>query len=218
MATEAGNAAADASIQALGGYGYTREYLVEKIKRDLRITTIYEGTSEIMEWTIARDRWQLHLKTKGTHYLEEAARVESLVPAHPSTGLAVAARTLRGLAALLERCRIDRLTRNQHVLFRLGEVIAYAETAAVFSERAALKPTRAMPLPEGTLAAMARVHAREAALKVASEGLRWTNAAGQTDPNLAQALGLTEAFASQAGLIDDLDQVTAGLVAAFPAA
>ena len=58
LATEAGNAAADAAIQALGGYGYTREYMVEKIKRDVRITTIYEGTSEIMEMTIARDRWQ----------------------------------------------------------------------------------------------------------------------------------------------------------------
>ena len=30
LATEAGNLAADASIQALGGYGYTREYMVEK--------------------------------------------------------------------------------------------------------------------------------------------------------------------------------------------
>ena len=39
LATEAGNLAADASIQALGGYGYTREYMVEKIKRDARITT-----------------------------------------------------------------------------------------------------------------------------------------------------------------------------------
>ena len=59
MSTEAGNMAADACIQALGGYGYTHEYMVEKIKRDVRITTIYEGTSEIMEMTISRDRWQL---------------------------------------------------------------------------------------------------------------------------------------------------------------
>ena len=59
MATEAGNKAAEDSIQALGGYGYTHEYMVEKISRDVRITTIYEGTSEIMEMTISRDRWQL---------------------------------------------------------------------------------------------------------------------------------------------------------------
>jgi acyl transferase domain-containing protein len=43
MATEAGNAAAEAAIQAHGGYGYTRPYLVEKIKRDVRITIIYEA-------------------------------------------------------------------------------------------------------------------------------------------------------------------------------
>ncbi len=72
MATEAGNVAAEAAIQAFGGYGYTREYMVEKIKRDVRITTIYEGTSEIMEMTISRDRWQLHLKTRGQHYHEQA--------------------------------------------------------------------------------------------------------------------------------------------------
>jgi len=41
---------------------------VEKISRDVRITTIYEGTSEIMEMTISRDRWQSHLKTRGLHY------------------------------------------------------------------------------------------------------------------------------------------------------
>ena len=72
MSTEAGDAAADASIQALGGYGYTHEYMVEKISRDVRITRIYEGTSEIMEMTISRDRWQLHLKTRGQHYHDRA--------------------------------------------------------------------------------------------------------------------------------------------------
>src|SRR6516165_8525608 len=78
LATEAGNLAADAAIQAHGGYGYTREYLVEKIKRDVRITTIYEGTSEIMEMTIARDRWQQHLKTAGRYYLDRAAGLRDL--------------------------------------------------------------------------------------------------------------------------------------------
>ena len=72
MATEAGNAAAEAAIQAHGGYGYTRDYMVEKIKRDVRITTIYEGTSEILEMTIARDRWQQHLKTSGAYYRDKA--------------------------------------------------------------------------------------------------------------------------------------------------
>ncbi len=86
MASEAGNAAADAAIQAHGGYGYTREYVVEKIKRDVRITTIYEGTSEIMEMTIARDRWQHHLKSGGSYYRDRATALHSLHDRHPEVG------------------------------------------------------------------------------------------------------------------------------------
>ncbi len=88
LATEAGNAAADAAIQAHGGYGYTHEYMVEKIKRDVRITTIYEGTSEIMEMTIARDRWQQHLKTRGDHYHAIGRELEGLDARHPDAGAA----------------------------------------------------------------------------------------------------------------------------------
>jgi alkylation response protein AidB-like acyl-CoA dehydrogenase len=217
LATEAGNKAAEDAIQALGGYGYTREYMVEKIKRDVRITTIYEGTSEIMEWTIARDRWQLHLKSRGQYYLDWAARAEKRHAQSPSVGADLAAMALRSLGALLERARLDRLTRNQHVLFRLGELIAHAETAALFAGRAASAPTTPSGLEPATLAAMARVHAREAALKVASEGLRWAVGAGQTDPGLKQALNLDAAVAAQCGLVEDMDRIAADLNRAFPA-
>ena len=217
LATEAGNKAAEDAIQALGGYGYTREYMVEKIKRDVRITTIYEGTSEIMEWTIARDRWQLHLKSRGQYYLEWAARAEARHAQSPNVGAGHAATALRSLGALLERARLDRLTRNQHVLFRLGELIAYAETAALFADRAASAPTKASGLQPSTLEAMARVHAREAVLKVASEGLRWAIGAGQTDPDLKHLLNLDAAVAAQSGLVGDMDTIAADLVRAFPA-
>ena len=217
LATEAGNKGAEDAIQALGGYGYTREYMVEKIKRDVRITTIYEGTSEIMEWTIARDRWQLHLKSRGRYYVDWAEEAEARHAQSPDVGSGMAAMALRSLAALLERARLDRLTRNQHLLFRLGELICYAETAANFAERAACKPTSASGLEPDTLQAMARVHAREACLKVASEGLRWAIGAGQTDPGLARQLNLESALAAQAGLIEDMDRIAADLNQAFPA-
>jgi alkylation response protein AidB-like acyl-CoA dehydrogenase len=216
LATEAGNKAAEDAIQAHGGYGYTREYMVEKIKRDVRITTIYEGTSEIMEWTIARDRWQLHLKSRGGYYQEWAARADERHAESPDTGSGLAAMALRSLAALLERARLDRLTRNQHVLFRLGELVAYAETAAVFADRSARAPSNVWRLEPATLQTMARVHAREAALKVAVEGLRWANGAGQTDPGLAAALNLDAAMAAQAGLVEDMDRIAGDLVRAFP--
>ena len=124
---------------------------------------------------------------------------------------------MRALAAILERCRLDRLTRNQHILFRLGELIAWAETAALFAERAATKPSTATPLAPEALRTMARIHAREAAMKVAADGLRWCIAAGQTDPNLAGSLGLPAIYAAQAGQIDDMNLVAEKLIAAFPA-
>ncbi len=44
---------ADRAIQVHGGYGYTKEYPVERLYRDARITGIYEGTSEVMKMVIA---------------------------------------------------------------------------------------------------------------------------------------------------------------------
>jgi alkylation response protein AidB-like acyl-CoA dehydrogenase len=42
------------AIQILGGYGYTREYPVERLQRDAKIHTIFEGTSEIQQLVISR--------------------------------------------------------------------------------------------------------------------------------------------------------------------
>ncbi len=217
MATEAGNAAADASIQALGGYGYTREYMVEKIKRDVRITTIYEGTSEIMEMTICRDRWQMHLKTRGQHYHDEARKSETLHASHPNVGSDIAALTFHALAEVMEQCRTHRLTRNQHVLFRLGELVAYAESAASLARRAARAADGKLSDKADTrfgapaLAAISRCFARQAAMKVAEEGLRWICAAdGISEQDIEQfetALGLTAIHRAQAGLITDMNLV-----------
>ncbi len=217
MATEAGNRAAEDAIQAHGGYGYTKEYFVEKIKRDVRITTIYEGTSEIMEWTIARDRWQEHLKSRGGYYTEWAAQLDRLHTSQPENGADTASLALRALSVLMERCRLDRLTRNQHLLFRLGEWVAYAETAAIFSQRVCDHPTEAIPLDVPTRQALARIHARQAAMRVATEGLRWAMAAGQSDAQLAQALNLAAIYQAQAGLIQDMDFVAGRLKAVYPA-
>jgi alkylation response protein AidB-like acyl-CoA dehydrogenase len=217
MATEAGNAAAEASIQALGGYGYTHEYMVEKISRDVRITTIYEGTSEIMEMTISRDRWQSHLKTRGQHYHERAREFEALHARHPDVGADIAALALHALAEVMEKARVARLTRYQHILLRLGELIAYAECAGSLSRRAALladgklneKANRRFDA--AGLAAISRVFARDAALKVAEEGLRWVIGAGGVSdaeiPGFESSLGLPAIHRAQSGLISDMDYI-----------
>jgi len=54
FATEMANRVASKAVQIHGGYGYSREYAVERMYRDARVTTIYEGTSEIQRLVIAR--------------------------------------------------------------------------------------------------------------------------------------------------------------------
>jgi len=217
MASEAGNAAADACIQALGGYGYTHDYMVEKISRDVRITTIYEGTSEIMEMTISRDRWQLHLKSRGQYYHQQAQGLEKLHAQHPDVGADIAALALHALAEVMEKARTERLTRYQHILLRLGELIAFAECAGSLPRRAALlaegklneKANRRFAAP--ALAALSRIFAREAAFKVAVEGSRLIIGSGVVSGSqiaaLERSLGLPAIHGAQAGLMADMDYI-----------
>ena len=53
QASEAAGRIADTALQLLGGYGYTRDFPVERIVRDLRIMRIYEGSSEIQRSIIS---------------------------------------------------------------------------------------------------------------------------------------------------------------------
>nr|WP_255493723.1 acyl-CoA dehydrogenase family protein [Pseudomaricurvus sp. HS19] len=54
-ASEKANAACYTALQLMGGVGYTQEYPLERFARDVRITSIYEGTSEIQRVIIARE-------------------------------------------------------------------------------------------------------------------------------------------------------------------
>jgi alkylation response protein AidB-like acyl-CoA dehydrogenase len=220
FATEAGNAAAEAAIQAHGGYGYTREYQVEKIKRDVRITTIYEGTSEIMEMTISRNRWQQHLMTKGEFYRERARELTALHSRLPDVGAGAASLATSALAGVLEACRVARLTRHQHILLRLGELMAWAECAGSLARRAAAAADGTLPEKADTrftpsaLAAVSRVFAREAAQKVAEDGHRWVRGAAAPEAdltNLEAQLHLDEIRVAQAGLVADMDLVADAL-------
>ncbi|MGH7012270.1 MAG: acyl-CoA dehydrogenase family protein, partial [Caulobacteraceae bacterium] len=55
FATDAGFAIADEALQLHGGYGYLKDYPLERIVRDLRVHQILEGTNEIMRVIIARE-------------------------------------------------------------------------------------------------------------------------------------------------------------------
>ena len=55
FASEACGRVVDRMVQLHGGYGYSREYAVERIYRDARVTRIYEGTSEAQRMVVARE-------------------------------------------------------------------------------------------------------------------------------------------------------------------
>ncbi len=53
--TEAAGRIADRVLQMHGGYGYIKEYPIERLYRDVRLLRIYEGTSQIQQLIIARE-------------------------------------------------------------------------------------------------------------------------------------------------------------------
>lgn len=55
FASETAKKTTDMAVQIHGAYGYSREYAVERLFRDARVTTIYEGTSEIQKIVISRN-------------------------------------------------------------------------------------------------------------------------------------------------------------------
>ena len=136
FASEAANRAADDAIQALGGYGYITEFGVEKIKRDVRITCIYEGTSEVLQNIISIFRWKKTWKTKGEFYRSIAKEMEEL---HQKSDLAgclfygIAAEALNRTILLAHE---NRLTRSQHVMFCLADMMTHVEVGASLARKA----------------------------------------------------------------------------------
>ena len=54
MASDTAMKVATDAVQIFGGYGYTREFPVERFMRDAKITQIYEGTNQIQRMIIAQ--------------------------------------------------------------------------------------------------------------------------------------------------------------------
>jgi len=176
--------------------------------------------------TIGRDRWQQHLKTRGSYYHDLAATLEDVAGRDPFSGAGIAALASHALADLLELARVGRLTRSQHVLFRLGELIAWAETASTFAKKAARQAAGAGHAKAPTrfdleaLRAMSRVFAREAALKVATDGIRLLRGTAGLDAaqlaGVEQNMRLAHIEQAQDGLLDDMDTAAAAIYATAP--
>jgi alkylation response protein AidB-like acyl-CoA dehydrogenase len=210
FATEAGNRAAEDGIQALGGYGYVAEYGVEKIKRDVRITTIYEGTSEIQQNIISTFRWKKTRKTKGEHYGAMAAEIEGLGAAGDACGgrfIVLAARALNHLIAVAD---INRLTRQQIVMFDLAEMMAHVEVGAALVRKAAAAAGGG-DLQAERLALCGRLFASEVCQVFYRNVLRILTGTGQlADSAVADSLaeiGFSEFSGGYRNVIRDMDRL-----------
>lgn len=160
--TESANRAADDAIQALGGYGYIHEFEVEKIKRDVKITCIYEGTSEIQQNIISTFRWKTTWKTKGRYYgdiCDEMLASEDTLPDAGCRFIALSAEALNQLIMLAHK---NRLTRKQHIMFILADLMAHVEVGAALARKAVVLNGAGGPAAEKTVW-MFRIFANEVA-------------------------------------------------------
>jgi len=205
FATEAGNAAAEAAIQSLGGYGYIREYEVEKIKRDVKIVCIYEGTSEIQQNIIGLFRMKENFRTKGRYYAEMADRLAGLGAETGGPMLAPACRLAGDVARFVHE---RKLIRQQHAHFTLADIATWVEVADALCRRADA---------EGTpyLTACARVFAREAAHKVLDGAKTIAIGTGaDAEGELEEKIRSVDAVSIHRGELADLDAVRDALYAA----
>ncbi len=200
FATEAGNVAADHAVQALGGYGYCVDFEVEKIRRDARILTIYEGTSEIQQSIIGIFRMREAVRSKGQFYTRMADEVEGARDA----GGPATAQAARFLAEAAQMAFKAKLVRQQHIAFEFATAMADVETAVALTRAAAAKGT---PL----LKAQARLWASQVVLSVPARILAAVSASGLVGADefaRLQKLGNLEgAIALQAGGLDDMNFV-----------
>ncbi|MGD8345362.1 MAG: acyl-CoA dehydrogenase family protein [Desulfobacterales bacterium] len=207
FATESANKAADDAMQALGGYGYINEYGVEKIKRDVKITCIYEGTSEIQQNIISTFRWKVTRKSKGAFYNDIADEMDKLESQCSEAGcrtISLAARALNNAISLVND---KRLTREQIIMFALADMMMHVEVAASFARQAVGFAAENHPQAEKTCV-FSRVFANDIAQLTASNILKIVYGSGVFDAEQSAAF-LSEI--SHARLADSYQNIIADM-------
>jgi len=207
FATEAGDAAANNAIQALGGYGYIREFEVEKIKRDIKITTIFEGTSEIQRSIIATFRLRETVRSKGRFYLDKAEGLEKLPDSCGAKGLAQAIRVLNETVV---NTRKHKLTRSQYVMFLLADMMTWCEVGETLCRKAAGRSREGRSA--GFMQAAARLFAREAVSKVYLNGLKIARGYEEKVEEILPMLKALEPSGIMGSILEDMDMVAAELM------
>jgi len=209
FATEAGDATANDAIQAFGGYGYMREYEVEKIKRDVKILTIYEGTSEIQRSIISMFRMRSTVRSKGAFYQDMAKTLEGLPT---ECGGALVAKALRVMNEMILAARKHKLTKNQYVMFLLADMMTWAEVADALCRKAAGYQRDGQARSLEFIKACARLFAREALQKVYVNGAKVLQGCDQTVDDLIGILEELDFPVSMREFLKDMGQVSSELV------
>ena len=208
FATEAGDAMANDGIQAFGGYGYMRDYEVEKIKRDVKILTIYEGTSEIQRNIISMFRLRETVRSKGSYYANMAEELSKLPE---DCGGPLLSRAIHTMNQVILASRKAKLTKQQFVMFLLADMMTWCEVADALSRKAAFYKGGQTRTPEFMRAA-ARLFAREAAEKVYTNGMKVAFGSGAQLDELRAVLSDMEMSRIVTGSLEDMDLVAAELV------
>lgn len=186
FATEAANKAADDAMQALGGYGYITEYGVEKIKRDVKITCIYEGTSEIQQNIISTFRWKATRKSKGGFYDDIADEMDRLESQSSEAGCRYVSQAARALNKAIFLVNDNRLTREQIIMFALADMMMHVEVAASFAHQAVRTAEENHRQAEKTCI-LSRIFANETAQVTSSNILKILYGSGVFDPEQSAA-------------------------------
>jgi len=207
FSTEAGDAMANDAIQGLGGYGYIREYEVEKIKRDIKITCIYEGTSEIQQRLIAMFRLQKTVKTKGEYYKNMADGLEKLPG---DTGARDLAGMIRLLNDIIFEARSSKVTKSQYATFLLADIMTWAEVGDALCRKAA--NYNGKERTSEFMQAAARLFVKEVAEKMFINGLKICMGCGTELGALAERLNGLNLSGLMKNNLKDMDLVSAELV------
>jgi alkylation response protein AidB-like acyl-CoA dehydrogenase len=207
FATEAGDAMANDGIQAFGGYGYIREYEVEKIKRDLKITTIFEGTSEIQRSIISTFRLRTTVRSKGRYYLDMAEALDELPE---ESGARLVSACIRILNEAVLNARKAKLTKSQYVMFLLADMMAWCEVGMALCHKAATTEGKERTLE--FIKASARLFAREVAEKVYLNGLRIACGCDKDMDELKERLNSLDLMQAMKANLSDMDLVAKELV------
>ena len=210
FATESANKAAEDAIQALGGYGYIAEYEVEKIKRDVRITCIYEGTSEIQQNIISMFRWKKTRKTRGAFYQSIRDEMMQLDGEVDEIGGRIYGLAADALNQAIDLAHEQRLTKQQYVMFALADMMAYVEVGASLARRVH-KLIQSGATGTEKMRLISRLFANEVSQMVSQGILKIVMGCGACDldmtHNFMQKIAYTELTASCQNIINDMDQL-----------